>query len=397
MTTRVLVSLGALAVVAGARLEAQRADSGAAPRLVAGRVMLGSASGERPLPNQVVVLHRIAADSSGPADSATTGQDGRFRLSYTPTGDAVYLLSARRGGVAYFAAAEPRSDDPRAADIVVFDTTSRPVPVSLHGRHVIISAPDNRGTRAVVEVFELSNDSAVTKVGGGDGAPVWEVKLPELASRPRVGEGDVAAAAVTFANGRARLFAPLQPGLRQVVLAYELPAAAFPQAISLESPTSVLEVLLEELSGTVSGAGLSPQEPVTVSGRRFNRFLAQEAPRGAVVQVVLPAARSTPSSGGQSAPWLVPAFAALVSLAAALWLARRRPGDTSALAPTRAPNDSVSLARDIAALDAVFRDGIPAVAPAQGTAGAAALDAYRAQRARLSARLVDALAAERAR
>src|SRR5690606_25529189 len=134
------------------------------------------------VPGVWVVLHRVGVDAANPIDSMRTRGDGSYAFSYRATGDtnAVYFASATRGGIAYFT---PPTREQRVrggtADLQVFDTTSAPVPIAIRGRHIIVTAPDTAATlRTVIEVYELSNDSLLTRVAGDGQRPTFEAPLP---------------------------------------------------------------------------------------------------------------------------------------------------------------------------------------------------------------------------
>jgi hypothetical protein len=280
-----------------------------------------------PVPGIMVTLHRVGSDTAGPVDSMPTSAAGRYHFDYHRTGaaDAVYFAAASYGGVAYFSApfkmgAAPTRDD---AEIDVFDTTSGPVPISVRGRHLVVSAVSAGGDRQVTEVFELSNDSTVTRVAVGD-APsdaCWSVMLPAGAKDPAVTEGDIPPGAVEFAEGRALVFAPLAPGVKQLVVSYTLPEKAFPLSLALVHGAGVFEVLLEEPTATVTGARLKAMGPVSLAGRQFHRFLATDAPANAVARVEVPVVEEPISTGYMVALTLMIGGAMVGTLAYAL---RRR-------------------------------------------------------------------------
>jgi hypothetical protein len=240
-----------------------------------------------------VVLHRVGPDRSGPLDSLRSDALGRYRFEYVRSGseDAVYFVSAMHGGVAYFT---PPLNEPKiggnAAEIAVFDTTSHRVPISIRGHHLVISAVDTRALRSVVEVFELSNDSSVTRIAAGDGpaGATWRTHILPAASNFRATQGDIPSDAVTFANGLVTVFAPIAPGVRQFSFSYSVPASSFPVRLPLEGPTDVYEVLIEDQAGSVTGPNIKEMEPVSVEGRNFRRFLAANVPQSSVTVIDLP-------------------------------------------------------------------------------------------------------------
>jgi hypothetical protein len=242
-----------------------------------------------------VVLHRVGPDRSGPLDSLRSDAQGRYRFEYVRSGseDAVYFVSAMYGGIAYFTPplTEPRTGG-RAGEIAVFDTTSRRVPISVRGHHVVISAADASALRSVVEVFELSNDSSVTRVAASESfeAATWRTSIIPGATNFRVSQGDVPPDAVKFDRGMVGVFSPLAPGVKQLSFSYSLPANAFPLRLPFRDRTDVYEVLIEEETGSVSGANLKEVDPVSVEGRSFRRFLGQDIPSSAVAVIDLPPA-----------------------------------------------------------------------------------------------------------
>ena len=130
MSRRALASVATLA--AGAVLIVSgnaRAQDVPSRRTVAGRVLVGGAD-ERPVGGQFVVLHRIGSDSAGAVDSARTTRDGRYRFTYRHSGgDAIYIVSTRYAGIAYFT--PPLRDSAVSGGVVPPLHSIRPSPASL--------------------------------------------------------------------------------------------------------------------------------------------------------------------------------------------------------------------------------------------------------------------------
>jgi hypothetical protein len=352
---------------------------------VDGRVVRPSAEELVGVPGLWVVLHRVGTDAQGPLDSVRTSARGSYRFRYGRAGgeDAVYFVSASYGGLAYFSAplrdAAVTGED---AEIVVYDTTSRPIPIAVRGHHIIVAEPSG-GEREIIEVFELSNDTSLTRVSPSAGEPVWSTLLPDGARDPEVRQGDVGADAVTFEAGRAKVFAPLSPGLRQLAYSYRVAAAALPLSLPVEHHAEMLEVLVEAPNADVSGARLERTDPVSVEGRAFSRFLADEVPPDAVVRIDL-----EESAAMRRALWLrivaiAVGAAMLLALARIAATSRRRAGAR----PAPRGEDPERLAREIASLDAAHER--------RGAPSAEAEAEYRARREALKARLGDALDRQR--
>jgi hypothetical protein len=251
-----------------------------------------------PVSGAWVVLHRVGPDRAGPLDSVQSDARGRYSFNYTRTGseDAVYFVSAFYDGIAYFT--PPLTEGKVSGDdgeIAVFDTTSGHVPLSLRGHHVVVSAADANARRSIVEVYDLSNDSSVTRVAAGDGpaAATWATHIAPAATDFKVGQGDISGQAVSFKDGVVNVFAPLAPGIKQLSFSYSLPASSFPLKLPLEKATGVYEIMIEDKAGKVSGPHIREVDPVTVDERNYRRFLASDMPENSVAVIDLPAPPST--------------------------------------------------------------------------------------------------------
>jgi hypothetical protein len=373
-------------VAAAARAQSPGAASAAEIRRVDGVVMHGEAKGPRPISGVRVVLHRVGSDRAGPLDSAITDARGRYRFRFSTSGcpDAIYFVSASYDGIAYFSVPlrerETAGDD---AQITVFDTTSGPVPIHVVGHHVIVGSPDAQGDREAVEVFELQNDSSVTRVSGSRVQPVWATTLPRGAANTKINpSGDISPNAVSFTDNRVRLFAPISPGARQLSYAYQLRRDALPLSIALDTPTGVLEVLTEESRATVTGANLTEVAPTSTGGRTFRRFLAQNVPAQSVVRIDVPFA-----IGESRVRWFIAvAVVCGLGMLGAIAVAQRRRRVVTVAATPAPRSETEDLLQTIATLDAAFERNADPTADERGR--------YDSERARLKARLAEALAAE---
>ena len=356
--------------------------SGAA-RAARGAVHRVTNKGEVPLAGRWVVLHRVGSDAAAPVDSVRTDGAGRFAFRYRATGDtnALYFVASSYAGIAYFT---PPLRKPVVADgdadLLVYDTTSTPIPVTVRGHHVIITAPDTGKARNVIEVYELSNDTSVTRVAGTPERATFTTPLPEGARDPVATDGDIPAEAVKFENGRAVVFAPIAPGVKQLSFHYRLPANKAPILFPVLAASTVLEVLVEDMQGSATGAKLKKMASVNLDGRPFRRFLAQDAPANSVVTVVAPTQAAAAFSTRIAIIVIAIGAAMLAGLAASLM----RRGPLIARPQELGETDPDDVARKIAALDDAF-ERIESPSADQRA------DHYES-RARLKARLTAALA-----
>jgi hypothetical protein len=264
------------------------------PQLVEGQVVRPGTSSMLPVRDVMVTLHRVGSDNAAPLDSTRADGSGRYRFRFLRSGEerAIYFVSATYGGVAYFtpplAHSTVRGEE---AEIAVFDTTSAPVPISSRGHHVIVSMVDANGLRNITEVYELANDSSVTRVASAaNGDEVWAAPVPLEATAFQVSQGDIPAQAVRFERGKARIFAPIAPGIKQLAFSYSMPADAFPLRIPIVRATEIFEVLIEDQNGTVTGAKLEEKAPIALERRSFRRFLGIDVPASSVFVIDLPVA-----------------------------------------------------------------------------------------------------------
>jgi hypothetical protein len=243
-----------------------------------------------------------------------------------------------------------------------------------------------RGSRRdIAEVFEIENEGTHTVVARDSLTPIWTTHLPVEAESISVAPGDIGAGAVAFQRGRAELFAPMSPGVRQLVLTYKLPAKAFPVSQPLGRPVSVLEVLLEEPRAEVEGARLSEVAPVSIDGRTFRRFLAQDVAASAVIRVKAP-----PAIARNQTTMRVLSVAMALSMLAAfgIWYTRRHQlRVTPPLNALRPLSEVERLVAELATLDARFER------EPENSDGRAR---YERDRAALKDRIARALAEEKA-
>lgn len=374
-----LLAASALAVQTPAQLSAQ-----SPARVIAGEVTRPLGNGRSaPVSGDWVVLHRVGPDAAAPIDSMRLRSDGRYRFQYRATGDsaAVYFVSTTRGGVAYFTPpTREASLQDETANLQVFDTTSAALPITVRGRHLIVTAPASAtgSSRSVIEVYELSNDTTLTRVAGADGTATFEGPLPDGVTAVLGGQGDISPDAIRVENGRVRVFAPLAPGVKQFSFTYEIPASSAHLAVHVETDVPVMEVLVEDPRGSAIGGDIVEVDPVQVDGRPFKRFLAQDMRPPLVVEVAMPGAAD--GVRGLRVMLVVTAIGAAMLLGLGMSFLR---GGPRAFARRRAVTPE-ALAVEIAALDQAYE--------ALGTPSEQQKGEHYLRRAQLKGRLSAALA-----
>ena len=253
-----------------------------------------------PVSGAWVVLHRVGPDRAGPLDSLQSDSRGRYSFSYQRTGseDAVYFVSASHDGIAYFtpplAEGKVSGDD---GEITVFDTTSGHVPMSLRGHHVVVSAVDANARRAVMEVYDLSNDSSVTRIATGDKPEdaTWQVHLTPGATDFQVSQGDISAAAVAYANGVVeRLRADCSRHQAAVVHVFAAGERVSAEAAAREGDRRLRDTDRGE-SGQRDRAAPQGSRPGDGRGAQFPSIPRSDMPENSVAVIDLPAPPPTRS------------------------------------------------------------------------------------------------------
>lgn len=249
-------------------LSAQSRAAGRVVRIVRGDTL--------PLPGVAVVLHQVGQAAQGPLDTVPADRQGRFAFRFTSDSTAAYLLSARHAGIEYFSA--PVATNPSRPDtgivLVVADTSSE-APVRLRQRTLLISAPDQSGSRTVLDWFVVSNAGEQTRVAQDSVRATWGTPLPGAARDVQLADSRLsqfAPEAVTFRSDSALIFAPVSPGEKELMLQYRIRGNL--RRFDLPSPdlSDSVFVLLEGGAGSVRNDGFVARESQTIEGRMFQRW-----------------------------------------------------------------------------------------------------------------------------
>jgi hypothetical protein len=329
-----------------------------------------------PVPDARVVLHRVGQDTQGPLDSTRSDRRGRFHFSFRPDSGAFYLLSAEHAGIEYFS--QPVPTTPVRPDsvmrILVYDTSTT-APVSLEARHLVVTRPAADGSRSVLDLIVLRNDSRFTRVASDSTRPTWSGPLPQGTIGLDVAESDFSRDALARRDDSVIVIAPFAPGEKQLTVQYLIPSSRTSIELPFARPGAAINVLVEETGVLVTGSGVTLADSQVLQGRSFRRWTGLAQP-GAMVQIVLPGTTRTPT-------WILAGLVGtlLLVLVGAGWPLLR--GRTASARPGRG-----ELLDSIAALDVRY-------AGREGDTPADEWSVYLAERARIKAQIEASLAAER--
>lgn len=293
--------------------------------VVTGRVVYGSAG--RPVARTWVVLHQVSMGGGGqPIDSTRTDVRGAYTLTLKhPDSASIYVVSSRRGGIAYFS--EPIRLD-RAAPAVslrplfVYDTSSTGPVMRVARRLVTIAKQKKDGTRDVLELVELENSGPTTRVAADTLRPTWAGSIPPVALQFQVGQGDVSPQAVTRRGDSVAVYGPIPPREhKQLSYTYVLPATVRRVSLPIDEGTDEVDLLLEDTTAIVTTPRLDSLPVEEIAGRRFARYRTPPLAAGATLAIAFPAG----SRGPESFVSVIVGVVALALAAGFVVALRRRP------------------------------------------------------------------------
>jgi hypothetical protein len=282
---RIFSVLSVLSVFSVAALSAQTVRA-------TGRVLRADST---PASGGRVVLHRVGRDTQGPIDSTRSDGRGRFHFTFRPDTSAFYLLSAEYAGIEYFS--QPVPTNPERPDtgirILVYDTSST-TPIALEARHLVVMRPGQDGSRSVLDLMVLRNDSRLTRTASDTTHPTWSAPLPPGTIGLDLSESDFSRDAVGRRGDSVIVVAPFAPGEKQLTVQYLIPSGRAVVELPFGRPRAAINILTEETGVRVTGSGVAPTDHQVLQGRSFRRWTGV-AQRGGVVRIALPGTDRTPT------------------------------------------------------------------------------------------------------
>jgi hypothetical protein len=259
-----------------------------------------TARGPAAVPGHWVVMHRATQQGGAPVDSVRTDGRGRWRMRIAAVDTvAVYLVTATWDGITYVS--RPIHPGPRSADTVqtlaVYDTTFGRPPVVVAQRFITIRPRERDGTRQVMELVELANRGATTRIARDSTDYTWAGALPTFAAQFQVGESDVSAETVVRSGNRITVFAPISPAsTHQISYAYIIPGNVADALFPVDQATETLLLAIEDTVLTVSGLPFEDVGTRTLDqGRSFRGFKLDSVAGGSAFTVHLGRAAISPS------------------------------------------------------------------------------------------------------
>ena len=360
--------------------------SGAQGFQLSGRVFSVIDADTLALQRHWVVLHEVTSTGGRAVDSVRTDASGVYFLrSRSRDTSAAYMSSVTFLSISYFSTPVRATDftSDTAATLLVYDTSSVAPPIFVRQRHIVVRAPEEDGTRSVLELLVLQNQGSVTRISNDTAAPVWQGIIPPNAFNLEVAPSDVSPDAVYRRGDSVALAAAVPPGesnQKQLVFGYMLPSGTRRLAIPFDQPIERVQVLIEDEGVEMEGGPLEALGAEQLDDIRFARFEAANVVGG--VEASFSLSGSPVSVTGVL--WMILAVSGVTMLIVfTVWLRR----------PEVVPADPLqveTLAAQAAALDEAF-------AAAGDNPSEAERQAYGKKRADLKARLANALARDRSK
>ena len=269
----------------------------------------------------------------------------------------------------------------------VYETTSDASGVRADRVHYIVEFQDGQALVAELLVFSLDGDRAYA----GDGAGVLRFNLPPGAQGLSINDGELGGRYLAVENGFVDTL-PLPPGqaTRQVLYRYTLPYSGGRLDLqrSLPYPAANVNALVADQGEKVTSEGLDNQGIRQTQNGNYYNLSSQNLPANQPILIRLSglpsaaAAETTPGAASTSRILLyaLAGVAIAGAILLALWPVLRRRARAGAVAEEAA--DREGLIDALAALDIAHRDG------------QLSETAYRDQRLRLKARLLDLMREE---
>ena len=257
-----------------------------------------------PSPGARVVLHRVGRDAAGPDRlHRSPTRAGRFRFRFRADTGALYLLSARYGGIEYFS--PPVHTNPARPDtaiaLVVYDTSST-APVAVEARHLVVPRA-GRGRLAGGARPDRPPERRPARPGGARlDAPLLErCRCPAAPADCRSARATSRPTRSCARVTPSRSLAPLAPGQKQLTLEYQRAARTGRTSSSRSDRAGAAN---QRAGRGARRAGerrrLALADSQVIEGRSFRRWTGV-VPAGGTVALTLAAAAAASPTGAARA------------------------------------------------------------------------------------------------
>jgi 5-hydroxyisourate hydrolase-like protein (transthyretin family) len=302
--------------------------------VIEGQILNATSDGV-PVEGLSTTLWTLDAQQQSMLLQAVTDGEGRVRFPDLDTQAFSYQLQAEYQGVSYWSDVQAFSEGENllALTVEVYDSTTSDADVWVERAHWILDI--QAGAIQAQELQILFNGGTETYVGsGGHTAHFY---LPLGATDLQLTER-LMACCIEQTEGGFVYTQPILPGEHDFFFSYLLPYRSGSQTLSKEIiyPIHNLDVMVADTGVSVTGPGLTAQEPLSIEGRRYLHLSAQDLAPGDGLTLhlaSLPLAGTPSEPRTATSPMLVRAVIGLGTLATILALGypflRTRQGEES--------------------------------------------------------------------
>jgi len=331
-------------------------------------VLVNKTDGGGNIADKVVSLELFQDDKTVGVKTTRSDNAGRFIFESLPTDSSyTYEIAVTYQNVEY------RSDrigfsagkDTLSLEIDVFETTTDAKSIFVMLSHATVYFENN--SLLVKEYFLFVNSSNQTYIGPepavvGGQRETLKFTLPDGATDVQSSFG--LSNTTAFLNGSSLINSePLTPTGRDVSYSYRLPCNTPEYTISWKVNYAMkrFDLLVPEGNITVAGDKLTPEQPLSISGRNYKHYSSKAVVPGDVIVAKLSGltgavnnAPATGISGGFNWAWL--ALIPLAVGAGLIFIRKRNPRAVAAVTPDSNTTKDKLLA-EIAELDDGFEEG----------------------------------------
>lgn len=277
--------------------------------IIRGRVVNGTFN-NRPVAGESVQLFRMSKENPSIVASAQTGRNGEFALRAQD--DGTYLILVPYRGVEYTSGPfRANASVPIAPHVVVYEpTTDRP---AIHSPYrIVIMDRLGVGVISFTEIASITNQSSRTYLGkevAPDRRVTFGLGIPKEARGVTVLRG---MASPILEQGRLIDASPLQPGVREIAFAYQVPYSGTKATLrwTLEENTGSMDVVVPDQGTAITSSVLETKPPGVIRGQRFLRVARSDLPKGQVIEVAL---AGLPGYYAPVVPWLAALLALILT------------------------------------------------------------------------------------
>jgi hypothetical protein len=354
---KILISLIlALMLVVAVPFGASTANDG----IIEGSLVNSTAGSVNSVAGLSVILQIYQGSSAGSEKTALSDQEGKYFFDGLKTeADYVYVIKVVFQDVDYYS--EPiafeAGETLKTSQVKVYDTTSSDKSIFIDMAHVIISASTD--VLNIRENYLIMNNSDLTYIGSNSSGKRDTLKfnVPRYATSV-TGSVGLDQSLITVQNGSFFSDSVVTPDGTFVSYTYKLAFTEDQKILSWQTNYDMgrFDLLIENPNVRVSGDRLTPESPLTISGKTYDHYSILDLKKGDTLDIHFSGLLPDTQKGSFNWAWLslIPVAGVIITLIV-LRKKKSRSKSTSEIIPASGLKDQ--LLSEIAALDDSYAEG----------------------------------------